>query len=165
MSAADSKGTSGIPLPRPTALSKPHWDGCREGILRVQRCADCEEYVFIPQVVCPRCLGGDLEWVASSGRGTLYSYTIVHRPQQPAFEVPYVPIIVELEEGWFMLSNLDSSGGHGVSTGSSGAPAPVSASETRAIEIGMALEVAFRKMNDEITLPYFRPALAAIGSN
>ena len=56
-------GTDMIPLPRPTALSKPHWDGCRDGVLRVQRCGACEHYVFIPQAVCTRCQADALEWV------------------------------------------------------------------------------------------------------
>lgn len=127
----------GIPLPRPTPISKPHWDGCREGVLRVQRCKDCETHVFIPQPCCTQCLGGNLEWVESSGRGTLYSYTVVHRPQQPSFDTPYTVVVVELEEGWFMLSNL-----MGV--------APED------IEIGAPLEVIFHEMSDEITLPLFQ---------
>ena len=134
MTRADAR----IPLPQPTQLSKPHWDGCREGVLRVQRCSDCGVFVFIPQPVCTGCLGGNLTWVESSGRGTLYSYTVVHRPQQPAFDVPYTVAVVELEEGWFMLSNLVDV-------------------LPEAIEIGMPLEVTFREMSSEIALPYFRP--------
>jgi uncharacterized OB-fold protein len=125
------------PLPRPTALSKPFWDACREERLVVQRCGDCGTYVFIPQPCCSECLGEKLEWVESSGRGTLYSYTTVHRPQQPTFQVPYTVVIVELEEGWYMLSNLI-----GVEPGE--------------IEIGSPLEVFFEKRSDEITLPLFR---------
>jgi uncharacterized OB-fold protein len=128
-----------IPLPRPTSLSKPHWEGCREGVLRVQRCLDCGHHVFIPQPVCTDCLGSHLEWIESSGRGILYSYTVVERPQQPAFEVPYVPIIVEMEEGWYMLSNLKD-----VAPGD--------------VRIGMALEVCFVRKSDDITLPYFQLA-------
>ena len=125
------------PLPRPTALSKPFWDACREGRLIVQRCQACSAYVFIPQPCCGECLSGDLEWVESSGRGTLYSFTTVHRPQQPAFRVPYTVVIVELEEGWYMLSNLI-----GV--------------EEDEIEIGAPLEVFFQERSEEITLPLFR---------
>ena len=126
-----------IPLPRPTALSKPFWDACREGRLTVQRCQDCEAYTFIPQPCCGECLGEKLEWVESSGRGTLYSFTTVHRPQQPMFEVPYTVVIVELDEGYYMLSNL-----LGV--------------EPDDVAIGTKLEVAFEERSDEITLPYFR---------
>ncbi|HPG27139.1 MAG TPA: Zn-ribbon domain-containing OB-fold protein, partial [Myxococcota bacterium] len=117
--------------------SRPHWDGCREGTLRVQRCRDCQTLVFIPQPCCGNCLSERLEWVDSSGRGTIYSYTTVYRPQQPVFETPYTVVIVELEEGWHMLSNL-----LGV------APDDV--------RIGAEVEVDFHAMSDEITLPYFK---------
>ncbi len=127
-----------IPLPIPTSLSAPHWEGGREGKLRIQRCRSCGEHVFIPQPACTQCLSGDLDWVESTGRGSLYSYTVVHRPQQPSFKAPYVVIIVKLEEGFFMLSNL------------------IDCDEPD-IEIGIPLEVAFEKMSDDISLPYFRP--------
>jgi uncharacterized OB-fold protein len=89
--------------------------------------------------VCTSCQGAHLEWVESCGRGELYSYTIVHRPPRPEFETPYVIAIIALEEGWYMLSNLvDCALEH--------------------IEVGMAVEVTFKAMSDEITLPMFRPA-------
>ena len=97
---------TGTPLPRPTPLSQPHWDGCREGELRVQRCRDCSAFVFIPQPVCTRCFSEALDWVATNGRGTVYSFTVVHRPQRPSFRVPYVVAIIELDEGFHMLTNL-----------------------------------------------------------
>ena len=127
-----------IPLPRPTSLSAPHWDGCRESELRVQQCRDCSAYIFIPQDACTNCLSDQLEWATSSGRGQVYSYTIVHRPQRLEFEVPYAVAIIELEEGWRMLSNLIDV-------------------EMDAIEVGMPVEVTYRVMSDEITLPMFRP--------
>ncbi len=127
-----------IPLPRPTELSAPHWQGCREGVLRVQRCQDCDEYVFVPQPICTSCQSEALDWVKASGRATLYSYTVVHRPQQPSFDVPYIPIIALMEEGWHMLSNLKES-------------------TIDEIQIGMSLEVFFEVMSAEISLPYFRP--------
>ena len=129
---------AGIPLPAPTALSAPHWDGCRRGELMVQRCRACGGYVFIPQPACTHCLGGDLEWVRSSGRGVVYSHTAVHRPQQPAFATPYVCAIVEVEEGWHMLTNLV-----GI--------------EPCAVRVGLPAEVAFHAIGDRIALPYFRP--------
>lgn len=128
----------GIPLPRPTALSRPHWDGCREGVLRVQRCRACHGYVFIPQPVCTHCQSDALAWVDCGGRGTLYSFTTVHRPQRPEFQTPYTVAIVALDEGFHMLTNLVDC-----------TPAELS--------IGMRVEVSFRRMSDEITLPLFRP--------
>jgi hypothetical protein len=132
----------GIPLPQPTPLSAPHWEGARRGELMVQRCRACGGHVFIPQPVCTHCFATDLEWVQSSGRGTVYSYTTVHRPQQPAYDVPYVAAIIELEEGWYMLSNVI-----GV--------------EPSEVHVDMAVEVEFHEASGEITLPYFRPASAS----
>jgi len=132
-------GEKTIPLPRPTALSRPHWDGCRQRILRVQRCADCGEHVFVPQPICTACQADRLEWIESSGRGTVYSHTVVHRPPRPEFDAPYVVAIIELEEGWHMLSN-------------------VVGCEPTEVQVGMAVRVSFRRMSDEITLPVFEPA-------
>ena len=128
-----------IPLPSPTELSKPHWDGCKNGELVVQRCTACGTFVFIPQPTCTGCLSDALEWVQSSGKGVVYSCTTVHRPQRLEFEVPYTVAIVELEEGWHMLTNIVEC-------------------PHEEIEIGMPVEVTFRKMTDEITLPLFKPA-------
>ena len=129
---------AGIPLPAPTAVSTPHWEGCRRGELMVQRCRACDGYVFIPQPVCTHCLSDDLEWVRSSGRGVVYSYTTVHRPQQPAFTTPYVCAIVEVEEGWHMLTNLVDV-------------------EPGDVRVGLPVEVVFHAFDGRITLPYFRP--------
>ncbi len=130
--------TRGIPLPRPTPLSEPHWAGCREGRLRVQRCLDCGGHIFIPQPVCTHCTSDALEWVDSTGRGTVYSFTTVHRPPRPEFDVPYTVAIIELDEGFHMLTNLVDCAPEG-------------------IRIGMEVVVEFRRMSDEITLPMFKP--------
>ncbi len=127
-----------IPLPRPTALSLPHWMGCREGVLRVQRCKACEAYVFIPQPICTHCQADALEWVESSGKGTVYSYTTVHRPPRPQFNAPYVIAIIELAEGWHMLSNIVGC-------------------EPAEVKVGMPVEVVYKTFSEEITLPLFQP--------
>ncbi len=128
-----------IPLPRPTALSRPYWEGARNGELRFQRCRDCGEAVFIPQPVCPACFSDALAWETSRGRGTVYSFSVVHRPPSPGFATPYIVVIAELDEGWHMLSNLVGC-------------------EPGNVAIGMPIEVTFEAKSDEITLPCFRPA-------
>ncbi len=128
-----------IPLPHPTALSQPHWDGCHAGKLLVQRCRQCDTYVFIPQPRCTNCQSVALDWVESSGRGRVYSYSVVHRAPRPQFEVPYAVVIIALEEGWYMLSNL--------------LECPLDA-----VAIDLEVAVRFKRMSDEITLPYFVPA-------
>ena len=127
----------GIPLPRPTELTAPHWEAAMRGELRVQRC-ELGHYTFIPLPMCNQCYSKNLDWVKTSGRGTLYSMTVVHRPQTPAFTVPYVVAVVAMEEGWYMMSNdVDA--------------------EIEDLKIDMPLQVSFRKMSDEIALPYFVP--------
>lgn len=122
-------------LPMPTPVSAPFWEGCAAGELRVQHCDDCEERFFPPLPACPRCLGDRLRWVASSGRGVVYSYSVVHRPQVPSLAVPYVVAIVELEEGWRMATNVVDC-------------------PPEDVAVGLAVRVSFRRVS-EVTLPFF----------
>src|SRR5207302_7168705 len=82
-------------------LTRPYWEAAGEGRLLLQRCADCGAHQFYPRPFCLACGGRRLEWVESSGRGRLYSFSVVHRTADPAFaqDVPYVFGVVELEEG------------------------------------------------------------------
>ena len=127
----------GLPVPRPSKLSLPHWEGCKRGELLVQRCKQCASYIFTPEVACIHCLSEQLEWVKSSGKGTIYSFTIIYRPQRPEFETPYVAVIIELEEGWHMLSNLIDC-------------------DLEAIKIGLAVSVHFVPRGDDMVLPMFK---------
>ena len=138
MTIADQQ--AGRPLPSPSPLSRHFWEGTKRGVLLVQRCRRCGGYEWTPQMACSRCLEEILEWVPVSGRGTVYSYSVVHRPQGPAFVAPYVVAIVELAEGPHMLSDLID----------------VATDEVR---IGMAVEVAFEDVG-EVALYHFRPAAA-----
>jgi uncharacterized OB-fold protein len=94
--------------------------------------------VFNPAVVCPVCSSQDLLWENSSGRGTVYSWTVAWRPMSPAFIAPYVPLIVTLDEGWQMVSALVEC-------------------EPTDVRIGLRVEVVFQAYQD-LTLPYFRPS-------
>ena len=131
--------TGDIPVPYPTLMSRPFWDGCARGELWFQRCAVGGGITHTPAAMCAHCMSRDLSWERSAGTGAVYSWTTVWRPQTPAFTIPYVPIIVDVDEGWQMLSNLIGC-------------------EHDAVEVGMRVEVEFHPLNDEITLPYFRPA-------
>jgi hypothetical protein len=96
------------PLPAPSEVSAPYWQGLRNNELRLQRCAECRRHVFYPRIVCPHCLSDRLDWVTASGRGKVYSFTIVRRAMNPAFadDVPYVFAIVELAEGPRLTTNI-----------------------------------------------------------
>jgi len=90
------------------ALSIPDLDGdnaayfrfCAQGELRLQRCKACTLMRYPPGPACPWCAGNAFEWTPVSGRGTIYSYTEVRHPVQPAFRahVPYLVLLVELDE-------------------------------------------------------------------
>lgn len=105
----------------------------------VQRCDDCGHYVFIPDPMCSQCQSNALTWVESSGKGTVDSCTTVYRPQQPAFPVPYVIAIVEVEEGWYIPTNI-------VDT------------EPENVTIGMPVQVKFDVRAGGFAVPVFVPA-------
>ena len=130
------------PIPRPTPETAEFWAGTRRGELRIQRCRACRKAYFYPRAVCPHCNSTDVEWFTASGRGRLYSYVINHRAP-PNFRdiAPYVIAIVELEEGPRMMTNIV-----GVE------PLPEN------LPIDLPVEVTFEPLNDDISLPLFRPA-------
>ena len=130
--------TEGIPLPTPSEMSTPYWEGCAVGELRFQRCGGCGAATHTPAVICSNCCAGDLHWEVSSGRGEIYSWTVVWRPQTPAFTVPYAPVIVAMDEGWHMLSNL------------------VGCDDTE-VAVGLPVEVEFHPVGGGIQLPYVHP--------
>lgn len=128
------------PLPRGTEDTAPFWEAARRHELRMQRCAECGHVRFPPAVLCPRCLSEAHEWARLSGFGTVFSWIIVHQSQHPAFnaDVPYNVAIVQLEEGPRLHSQIV------------GCPFD-------RLHIGMPVQVVFEKINEEVTLPKFRP--------
>jgi hypothetical protein len=89
------------PLPQPTPLSQPYWDGLRQHQVRVQRCGDCSHWIFFPRAHCPSCGSRNLSWQAVSGLATLYTWTAARVPTLPEFgdEMPQLLAVVELDEG------------------------------------------------------------------
>ncbi|TDC93601.1 Zn-ribbon domain-containing OB-fold protein [Nonomuraea deserti] len=129
------------PAPKPTPETQPFWDGTAAGELRIQRCQTCARHYFYPRPSCPHCGGDQVEWVRASGRATLYSYVINHRPA-PGFEddAPYAIAVVELEEGVRMMSNIV------------GVP-----STPENLPLDMELRVVFEQRGD-VHVPLFEPA-------
>jgi uncharacterized OB-fold protein len=125
------------PMPRPSALTEPFWRATKEQRLVLQRCTSCGEYVWTPQMACRSCLTETLEWTEVSGRGTIYSFVVIHRAATPAFTAPYAVVIVELEEGPRILSDMVDV-------------------DPEAVRIGMPVEVAFEDAG-EVGLYHFRP--------
>jgi len=128
------------PLPVPDGDTKPYWDAAKEHRLTIQRCQNCHEAIFYPRSLCPHCMSDRIEWIAASGKGTIYSYTVVHQsPAAFADIVPYVVALINLDEGVRLMSRVVDS-----------APADV--------KIGAPVEVVFEDVTPEISLPQFRLA-------
>jgi len=129
------------PIPVPDEISAPFFDGAREGKLMLQHCAACEGWSFPVRERCPHCFAAKLEWRPASGRGTLYTFAIMHQVMNPGFasSVPYNVSQIDLEEGVRMVSNV-----LGVAND--------------ALRIGMKLEMFFDDVGDGIRIPKFRPA-------
>ncbi len=94
--------------PPGTALSKPFWDAASRGELLCCACDRCGGRFFNPEPICPRCGSTSWQWVPSRGDGTVYSFTVVHQSPDPDLPAPYVLAIVDLDDGWTMLTNLIS---------------------------------------------------------
>lgn len=129
------------PVPSPSPETKPFWDGCAAGELRLQRCQPCDAFYFPPRPFCPRCLSVDVAWETTSGRGSLHTYVINHRAA-PGFEAPYAIAVVQLEEGPRLMSSI------------------VDVEQTpEALVLDMPLVVTFDARSD-MHVPVFRPAAA-----
>lgn len=131
------------PLPVVDQFSQAYWEGAKQRRLVITRCGACRFYAHPPRPGCPRCQSEAMAGEAVSGRGTVYSYSVMHNRGNPGFDedLPYAVVIVELEEqpGLITVGNL-----RGCAPGE--------------IRIGMAVEVIFEDATAEITLPQWRPA-------
>ena len=128
------------PLPQPGPDMVPFFEAARRHELVVQRCAGCNTMRFPARAICSRCLARDAAWVPVSGRGTVFSFAIMHQAVHPGFaaEVPYAVVVIQLDEGPRLLSNLIDC-------------------PTGDVRIGMPVEVTFDDVAPDVTLPKFRP--------
>ena len=125
-----------VPGPTRTAVSAPFWDAVRQQKFIVQQCTNCRLWTFYPRHICPHCWSPDLVWREASGRGTLQTWSVIHRPGHPGWEpaAPYTIGLVRLDEGPTMLSHLFVSNP----------------------ELHLPLQVHYEAVGDEI-LPCFEP--------
>lgn len=125
-------------IPVPTKISEPFWSACHRGIFQMQKCQDCDRFVWFPMYMCPHCGGAELAWTELSGQGTVYSRTLVTDPVSAASapEGPLLVALVQLEEGPVMMSNVIGDGAADVA-------------------IGDRVRVIFQRVSDDMTLPVF----------
>lgn len=129
------------PLPAMDGLAKEFYGWCQQRELRFQRCTDCGVWRHVPREMCPECGSSQWEWAKSTGRGTVFTWTVVARALMPAFQAdtPYAPVVVEMDEGVRLLSSV------------------VDCAPDQ-LQIGMPVEVTFEDVTPEVTVPKFRSA-------
>ncbi|MCW2525375.1 MAG: hypothetical protein JWM76_235 [Pseudonocardiales bacterium] len=87
-------------------FTRPFWDAVAEGQLVVPQCRSCERRFFTPEPLCIHCGSPDWAWVTSAGMGEVYSLSVVHQPVNDDFEVPFALCIIDMDDGWSMLSHV-----------------------------------------------------------
>ena len=128
------------PLPVIQPWSKKFWEGTKQNKLLIQQCRECGQKIFYPRKACSECWSSDLGWSKASGKGKIYSYTVMLGGVEEKFteDLPYVLAYVDLEEGIRMMTRIVGC-------------------DPETVEIGMDVEVIFEEVTDEISLPFFRP--------
>lgn len=114
--------------------TRPFWEAAAEGRLLLKACKACTRAHWYPKVVCPFCHSTDLEWRPASGRGTVYTYSVMRR-----VEVPYVLAYVTLDEGPTLLTNIVDC-------------------DVDSVRIGQSVQVGFRAAPQGRRVPVFAPA-------
>lgn len=128
------------PLPSAAGLAAEFHAFCSRGELRFQRCRACDAWRHVPRELCSECGSTAFEWAASSGRGRVFTWTVVERALHPAFssETPYAPVVIDMDEGVRIVSQIVDC-----------APDELA--------IDMPVEVTFEQAHDDgVTLPKFR---------
>jgi len=133
-----------VPIPRPdpaSAAEAEFWSFLRAGELRLQVCASCGTFRHPPRPTCAVCGSSDAEWRVAAGRGEVWTFTVIHPPTLPAFSAstPYGAVVVRLDEGVFMVSNvIDCS--------------------VEELAVGQRVALAITVVDDDLALPLFRRA-------
>jgi uncharacterized OB-fold protein/acyl dehydratase len=140
--ATSQKPAARRPRPAINADNAFFWEGVGRHELLIQRCTNCNRLRHPPGPMCPACHSYEWDTLVASGRGTVYSYVVPHHPPLPAFGgEPYVVGLIELTEGTRLVSNV----------------VDVAVDD---VTVGMPVEVVFVAVDDDLTLPLFRPVPA-----
>jgi uncharacterized OB-fold protein len=127
-------------LPRLDDSNRHYWTGGADGELRLLRCASCRYWIHPPLPVCPRCLSKEVAPEATSGMGTVATFTVNHQPWYPNLDPPYVIAMVELDDQPEVR----------ITTNIIGCP-------VEDVRIGMDVQVVFEQY-DDVWIPFFAPA-------
>jgi uncharacterized protein len=114
--------------------TKPFFDAAADGRFVVRKCTACNQVHWYPRALCPFCFSDKLEWVPASGKGTIYSFSVMKRA-----EVPYAIAYVTLEEGPAMMTNIVDC-------------------DFDSLRIGLPVRLVFRNTEGGPPMPTFTPA-------
>ena len=128
-----------VPFPEPVKYldDMGFWDGVQKKQLSFQKCKECGTLAHPPRPMCPKCHSFEKEWVASQGKGKVYSWVTYREPNHGAFKTPYSVVLVEMDEGVRVVAN-------------------VVGMKPEDIKIGMPVEVVFEDVAPGITIPKFK---------
>ncbi|MEV0128496.1 Zn-ribbon domain-containing OB-fold protein [Dactylosporangium sp. NPDC050688] len=140
MSDLNTPAVEGRPVPLLDAATRPYWEATQRGELLVQECGTCGHRQFYPRSICVEC-GATPGWLTTAGRGTVHTFSVVRQSGAFPFNqwTPYAVAIVELDEGPRIMGN-------------------VVGCDVDDVHIGQRVEVEFVALNDEASLPFWRPA-------
>ncbi len=128
------------PTPVIQPWTKEFWKATQQGKLLVQHCKDCNSKIFFPKKVCPECWSENLNWIESTGKAKVYTYTEMIDMVEPKFmaDLPYIIAMVDLDEGIRMTTRIVNC-------------------KSEDVAIGMDVEVVFQEISPECSLPVFQP--------
>ncbi|HMC38825.1 MAG TPA: Zn-ribbon domain-containing OB-fold protein [Acidimicrobiales bacterium] len=137
---SDLTATPRADLPTIEDENRPFWDAARDGRFLIARCQECGRAHHYPRPFCPFCWSENVEWEEASGRGTLYTYSTVYVNDMHPFseQLPYVAAVVDLEEGPRVMTTIVDC-------------------DPAELRVGQDVEVAYRQIAEELTVPVFRP--------
>lgn len=129
------------PIPTPSPLTQPFWDGAKAGKLMLPCCTSCNRVHWYPRYICPFCHSNKIDWIEGSGEGRLYTFAVQHRAFGGwAEEAPFVTAYIDLNEGDRMLTVLRG----------------VDPTKPESIKIGSKVKVEFEAASDDVHIPFWR---------
>ncbi|MAE96760.1 MAG: hypothetical protein CL910_19095 [Deltaproteobacteria bacterium] len=141
---ADASDTPASSAPARIAAPRGHdnsawWAEVDAGKIPIQTCNQCGELFHPPRPMCGKCGAMDMGYVTSSGKGTIHTFTVIHHPQFPGYDFPILAVLVDLEEGTRLMSNMVDC-------------------KPEDLHVGMAVQGSVEEGEDGMKLPVFRRA-------
>ena len=123
-----------IPSPTVSVENEAFWNAARQGRFIIPTCSACGKAHWYPRAICPFCASDKIEWRAASGKGTIYTYSVMRRAKEP-----YAIAYVTLAEGPTMMTNIVDC-------------------DLDTVKVGQKVKVTFKKTEGGVSMPVFAPA-------